>query len=150
MMVAVTLLGGYFGSRLMSNIREKRGYTYGINATIYSVPHDNALVIACETATQYAEAVVDEVRRELQRLCDESVGEDELQMVKNYMEGQYCRRHERSFNYPRLLMNLIATGRTPDDVAAGHLIQQQATPDDVQRIARLYLRPERFLDCVVM
>ena len=148
--LAITLLGGYFGSRLMSNIREQRGYTYGINAILYYVPYNNALVIACETATQYAEAVVGEVRRELQRLCDEPVGEDELQMVKNYMEGQDCRRNERSFNYPQVLMNLIPTGRTPDKVAAEQRLQQQATPDDVQRIARWYLRPERFIDCVVV
>ena len=148
--LVVTLLGGYFGSRLMSNIREKRGYTYGINATLYNVPHNNALVIACETATKYAEAVVSETRRELQRLCEEPVGEDELQMVKNYMEGQYCRRYERSFNYPQVLMNLIATGRTPDNVAAEQHLQQQAISDDVLRIARQYLRPERFIDCVVV
>lgn len=148
--LAVTLLGGYFGSRLMSNIREKRGYTYGINAAIYNIPFHNALVIACETATQYAEAVVAEVRRELQRLCDEPVGEDELQMVKNYMEGQYCRRHERSFNYPKVLMNLIVAGCTPNDIEADHLVQQKATPNDIRRIACQYLRPERFIDCVVV
>ena len=86
--LAVTVLGGYFGSRLMSNIRERRGLTYGINATLYNVPHDNALAIACETATPSAEAVVSEVYAELQRLCDEPVPEDELQMVKQYMTGQ--------------------------------------------------------------
>lgn len=148
--LVVTLLGGYFGSRLMSNIREQRGYTYGIYATIFNVPHDNALVIACETATQNADAVVSEVHQELQRLCEEPVGEDELQMVKNYMEGQYSRRFERSFNYPQVLMNLIAAGRTPDDIAVDRQIQQRATPEDVQRIARQYLRPERFIDCVVV
>ena len=147
--LASTLLGGYFGSRLMSNIRERRGLTYGINSTIFNIPYDNALVIACETSTQHAEEVVSEVKRELQRLCDDLVGDDELQMVKNYMEGKSCRRNERSFNYPQVLMNLIATGRTPDDLVANRRRQQAATPADIQRIARQYLSPERFVSCIV-
>ncbi len=147
--LASTLLGGYFGSRLMSNIRERRGLTYGINSTIFNIPYNNALVIACETSTQHAEEVVSEVKRELQRLCDDLVGDDELQMVKNYMEGKSCRRNERSFNYPQVLMNLIATGRTPDDLVANRRRQQAATPADIQRIARQYLSPERFVSCIV-
>ena len=148
--LAVTLLGGYFGSRLMSNIREQRGYTYGIHATIFNVPHDNALVIACETATQYADAVVNEVRSELQRLCDEPVGEDELQMVKNYMEGQFCRRTECSFNYPQLLMNLLSTGRNMDDLRQEHQRIQNATPSEIIEVCRRYFQPDRFFSCIVI
>ena len=148
--LVTTLLGGYFGSRLMSNIRERRGLTYGINATIYNVPHDNALSIACETATQSAEEVVREVYGELQRLCEDGVPEDELQMVKQYMKGQACRRYERSFNFPQVQMNLLATGRTFDDLTQEQNIQQMATPDDVQRMAKRYFAPERFTDCVVV
>lgn len=148
--LAVTLLGGYFGSRLMSNIREQRGYTYGIHATIFNVPHDNALVIACETATQYADAVVNEVRSELQRLCDEPVGEDELQMVKNYMEGQFCRRTECSFNYPQLLMNLLSTGRNMDDLRQEHQRIQNATPSEIIEVCRRYFQPDHFFSCIVI
>lgn len=147
--LAVTVLGGYFGSRLMTNIREQRGLTYGIGATIYNVPHDSALVIACETATQYVDEVVSQVRVELQRLCDEPVGEAELQMVKNYLMGQNCRRYERSFNYPSVLLNLLATSRTPDDIEREQQIQQQASPADLIEVARRWFRPDDFCQCIV-
>lgn len=144
-----TVLGGYFGSRLMSNIREQRGLTYGINATIYNVPHDNALVIATETATQYVDEVIEQVRYELRRLQDEPIGEDELQMVKRYMEGNACRNYERNFSYPQLLMNLLATGRTIDDLNRERQLIQNATSDELLELCRRYFRPDDFYSCVV-
>ena len=85
--VLVTVFGGYFGSRLMSNIREEKGYTYGISAGLVSCPGSSVLFISSETANEYVEPLIDEVYREMDRLCHEPVGDEELSMVKNYMLG---------------------------------------------------------------
>ncbi len=147
--LAVMVLGGYFGSRLMTEIRERQGLTYGINATVYNIPNDNALVIATETATQHVERLQRQVLAELQRLCDEPVPEDELQMVKQYLYGQNCRRYEHNFNYPQVLMSLLATGRSVEDLDREQQLQLQATPEQLLDICQRYFRPEDFMSCVV-
>ncbi len=96
--VLVTVLGGYFGSRLMSNIREEKGYTYGINASIASFPFQGYLAIGTETDNEYVEPCVREIKYEMRRLQEELIPEQELSMVKNYMIGEMCRNYEDPFS----------------------------------------------------
>ena len=65
--VLVTLFGGYFGSRLMSNIREDKGYTYGISAGIMPYPDSGLLVVNAETANEFVEPLIKEVYHEIDR-----------------------------------------------------------------------------------
>ena len=97
--VLTTIFGGYFGSRLMSNIREEKGYTYGINAGIAPYPQDTMLLISAETAPEYVRPLIAEVYHEIDRLQQELVSEKELSMVKNYMIGDLCRNYENSFSW---------------------------------------------------
>ena len=99
MRVLTTIFGGYFGSRLMSNIREEKGYTYGINAGIAPYPTDTMLLISAETAPEYVRPLIAEVYHEIDRLQQELVSEKELSMVKNYMIGELCRNYENSFSW---------------------------------------------------
>lgn len=96
--VLVTLLGGYFGSRLMSNIREEKGYTYNISAYTVPYPGCGMLVISAETANETVEPLIQEVYHEIDRLQNELVAEEELTMVKNYMLGEMCRSYESAFS----------------------------------------------------
>ncbi len=96
--VLITLLGGYFGSRLMSNIREEKGYTYGISAGLLTYPHAGALMITTETANRFVEPVIGEVYQEIDRLCNVPVPPEELEMVRNYMLGEMCRNFEGAFS----------------------------------------------------
>ena len=96
--VMVTLFGGYFGSRLMSNIREDKGYTYGIGAGIVSYPDTGILIISTEAANEYINSIIAEVYREMDKLCNELVPQGELEMVKNYMLGDLCRSYEGPFS----------------------------------------------------
>lgn len=96
--VLVTLFGGYFGSRLMSNIREDKGYTYGIGAGIVSYPDTGILVISTEAANEYINPIIAEVYREMDKLRNELVPQEELEMVKNYMLGDLCRSYEGPFS----------------------------------------------------
>ena len=63
----MTLFGGYFGSRLMSNIREEKGYTYGISAGIMFYPDSGLLAISTETDNEYVEPLIQEVYHEIDR-----------------------------------------------------------------------------------
>lgn len=89
-----TILGGYFGSRLMKNIREDKGYTYGISAGIQHLPMISYLLIRSDVKNESKEECIDEIIKEMQRLRTEEVSQDELLTVKNYLLGSL----QRSFD----------------------------------------------------
>jgi len=92
-----TILGGYFGSRLMSNIREDKGYTYGISSSVVFLQHAGYFNIGSEVGSAVCDAAVVEIYKELDRLCKEPVPADELQLVKNYLKGNFMRSMDGPF-----------------------------------------------------
>ena len=109
-----TLLGGYFGSRLMSNIREDKGYTYGIGSNLLHYPDSSLLTISCESDPSFTEKVIQEIYTEIDRLQNDLVGEEELRMVKNYMLGELSRNLESAFSIAEAWM-FKYTSELPED-----------------------------------
>ena len=87
MQVLNTVFGGYFGSRLMSNIREDKGYTYGIHSYLQSHIKESAFVISTEAGKDVCEATIEEVWKEAKKLREELITSEELNLVRNYMLG---------------------------------------------------------------
>ncbi|MDA3929081.1 MAG: pitrilysin family protein, partial [Prolixibacteraceae bacterium] len=108
--ILVTLLGGYFGSRLMANIREDNGYTYGIGAGIYSMPNAAYLTISTEVGCDVTKAALKEIYFEIERLQTELVGEDELSVVRNYLLGENLRSFDGVFAMASSLRVLLEAG----------------------------------------
>jgi zinc protease len=81
------ILGGYFGSRLMKNIREEKGLTYGISASLHGLRHDSYLVIGADVNKENATLTFDEIRKELKKLRSESISADELETTRNHFIG---------------------------------------------------------------
>ena len=92
-----TILGGYFGSRLMKNIREDKGYTYGISSIVTSLDLSGYKIISTEVAPKNLNETVDEIFNEVRRLQIEPPGEDELNVVRNYMSGELVRMFDGPF-----------------------------------------------------
>jgi zinc protease len=92
-----TILGGYFGSRLMSNIREDKGYTYGISSSVVFLQHAGYFNIASEVGSDVCEAALTEIYKEINLLCTEPVPGAELQLVKNYLRGNFMRSMDGPF-----------------------------------------------------
>lgn len=134
-----TILGGYFGSRLMSNIREEKGFTYHIGSQIMQCPGGSLLTIGTEVKSQVAWQALSEVEHEIERLSRELVSEEELSTVKNYVAGRACRQYEAHIDIAELLISLWRTGRTIDDLLREHRQLQAATAEDVRRAAQAYL-----------
>lgn len=97
------VLGGYFGSRLMSSIREEKGYTYNIFSSLGTLVHDGLFYISTEVDHSYVAATIDEVQRQLEILRTELVPQDELRMVKNYILGHLLGNLDGPFNMARLI-----------------------------------------------
>ncbi|HLG34435.1 MAG TPA: pitrilysin family protein [Bacteroidia bacterium] len=93
-----TVLGGYFGSRLMSNIREDKGFTYGIGSQLGSMLHSGFFVISTEVRSEVTQQALDEIYKEMKRLCVEPVLDKELEMVRNYMLGSFMRSVDGAFH----------------------------------------------------
>ena len=146
--VLVTLLGGYFGSRLMANIREDKGYTYGIAANLSPYPGGCLLEIGAETANQWVDPLIREVYREIERLQNDPVGEDELTMVKNYMVGEMCRGYESLFSLADAWMYVQVYGH--DDDYFDHSLQavRDISSDDLLRLSRTYLNIDAMREVV--
>jgi len=82
-----TLFGGYFGSRLMGNIREDKGYTYGIHSYLENHLEESSWVVSTEAGKEVCQATIEEVYKEMELLREEPVNAEELLLVKNYMMG---------------------------------------------------------------
>lgn len=95
--VLVTVLGGYFSSRLMANIREEKGYTYGINSLLIGSQDTGYLLIATETDKSYVKDTIKEVFLELKRLREEAISDDELNRVRQYLLGEFIRDFDGPF-----------------------------------------------------
>ncbi len=148
MTVLTTLFGGYFGSRLMMNIREQKGYTYDIRSVIYQMPYESSLIITSETANQYVEPVITEIYSEMQRLIDTPVDAHELDIVRRYMLGNLCRAYEGGLSLASRLMRLHSNGLSLSDINHEAEIIRSITPADLQTLAARYLRPASMIECV--
>lgn len=146
--VLVTLFGGYFGSRLMSNIREEKGYTYGIGAGLVAYPDTGILVISTETANEYIEPVITEVYREMDKLRDEYVSEEELTMVRNYMLGDMCRSYESAFSLSDTWIFIETAGLDKEFFVRSVASIRDTSAEDIRRLAQKYFCKENLIEVV--
>lgn len=146
-LLLTTLLGGYFGSRLMNNLREEKGYTYGIYARTQIYRGVIVFCITADVAGGTAVMAGEEIRRELRRLCDEPVGAEELALVKTVMAGDFIRSVDGIFERAERLCSMLATRVT--EVFTDNLRQALAetTPAQLQQLAQRLLNPDDMVYC---
>jgi len=92
-----SVLGGYFGSRLMKNIREEKGYTYGISSSLSSLDLSGYKIISTEVGFKNCQKTIDEIYSEIRLLQNVRVKEDEMAVVRNYMSGEMLRMFDGPF-----------------------------------------------------
>lgn len=143
-----TLFGGYFGSRLMSNIREDKGYTYGISSAIIPYPEHSMFVVNTETANEYVEPLIAEVYREIDRLQNEVPSADELAMVQNYMLGEMCRTYESAFTLADAWMYVQVSGLTNSYFEDTLHAVKSITPQEIRELACRYFIKKNWKECV--
>ena len=146
--VMVTLFGGYFGSRLMSNIREDKGYTYGIGAGIVNCPGSGVLVITTEADNRNVRPIITEVYREMDRLCNELPAQEEMDMVRNYMLGDWCRSYEGPFSLSDAWIYTETAGLDDDFFARSLDAIRGATGEEICTLAQRYLCKENIIEVV--
>lgn len=149
MQVVAMILGGYFSSRLMQNLREKNGYTYGVMAAMINFDKEGYLAIATQVRHEEAEAALAEIYFEIERLRRELISEEELQLAKNMMIGEILRILDGPFGIADVTIENIMCGT--DNSATEENLQAilAITPEQVQELAVKYLRREDLVEVVV-
>ncbi|AQG81353.1 M16 family metallopeptidase [Spirosoma montaniterrae] len=149
MLVTNELLGGYFGSRLMKNIREDKGFTYGISSNMPSFRHDGYLLIGTDVKKENTQQTLDEIRKEIQVLQTEPVTADELQTVQNFMAGEFVGSLNTPFEIADRYKVILLDG-LPTDFLTTYINNIRAvTPDDILQAANKYLGDDELLEVVV-
>jgi predicted Zn-dependent peptidase len=144
-----TILGGYFGSRLMANIREDKGYTYGIGSGLSSLVNAGYFFISTEVGADVTNQTLSEIYKELHTLRTELVDEEELETVRNYVLGQFLRsvdgpyaladkfkaiwEFDLDYSYFETYFNAVKT----------------ITPQDIKDLANKYFQEKDLIELVV-
>ena len=148
MQVVAMLLGGYFGSRLMQNLREANGFTYGVVAAMVNLEREGYLAVATQVARDATEQALAEIYREIERLRTEPVAEEELSLVRNMMTGEMMRILDGPFGIADVTIENILCGRRNDVVSENLQRIRAITPAEVQRLAVKYLPREALVTVV--
>ncbi len=104
------VFGGYFGSRLMANIREEKGYTYGIGSAVASLKHAGYFFLATEVGTDVCSNTLAEIEKEVNLLRTDLISDEELSLVKNYMLGSLLGSLENVFSHADKFKNIYFSG----------------------------------------
>lgn len=146
--VVNTILGGYFGSRLMKTIREEKGYTYGINSVLVSLKNAGFLVILSEVRADDTKNAIQDILAEIKKLREEKVSQQELDLVRNYMLGDLLRSFDGPFEISASFKNIIDFGLEDDYFNQTIEAIRSITPEEIIVLANKYLQEDTLLKTI--
>jgi len=149
MQVLNTILGGYFGSRLMSNIREDKGYTYGIGSGIVSLQKAGYFFISTEVGVAVCKDALREIYAEIARLRNELVEANELDLVKNYMIGSFLRSADGPFSLADKFKGIYDYSLDYQYYDRYFQKIKTITPKEIQELANTYFQEQELTELVV-
>jgi predicted Zn-dependent peptidase len=144
-----TILGGYFGSRLMMEIRENQGLTYGIYSSVDSFASDGCFYISTETATDNTQKVIEAIGKEVRKLQQELIPEVELQMARNYLMGHLMTQIDGPFSTMDLIKSMKIEHLADQSFADMVRTIQQITSIQLRELAVKYLDLSKWVTIVV-
>jgi len=144
-----TILGGYFGSRLMKNLREEKGYTYGIGSTIISFNHSGYFFITTEVGKEYTKAAISEIYKEIEKLQNEKVDYKELDLVKNYKYGELMRSIDGTFAVSEYIKKVVQYNLPIDYINRVFNEINETNNEDIMLMAQKYLDKDILTQLVV-
>lgn len=149
LMFVSTLLGGYFGSRLVSNIREDKGLTYNIYTLMDTLLHDGSFIIATDVTSDKVDETLKEIYKEMNLLCQEKVKEEELSLVKNYLSGTFINFFDGPFNSIRAIKALVLNKIPITELKSLIDISRAINSEQIIDISQKYLDRNDFCEVVV-
>jgi zinc protease len=150
MYILNTILGGYFGSRLMTNIREDKGYTYGIGSGLVSMKNTGYIFIASEVGSKVRGKAVEEIYNEIETLKNIAVSKKELDLVKNYLTGTFLRGIDGPFAIADKFLGLLDYGFDFNEYFERYISTlKEITPEKLKSLAVKYFEADSFYETVI-
>jgi zinc protease len=143
-----TILGGYFGSRLMTTIREVKGYSYGISSYIVPLKHNGFWVISTEVKGESKEDAIKDIFHEMEILRTQPIGDEELELVKNFMIGDLVRHLDGPFAISDNIKGLLESNMDLNFYTQMVQSIKEITSSDILKLSIKYLNPEDFYTIV--
>jgi zinc protease len=143
------ILGGYFGSRLMKNIREEKGLSYGISSSVHTMVRGNHLIIGADVNRENLDITFEEIRKELKRLRTEKIGSSELETARNHFIGTLQLEITTSFAHADKVKNILVFN-LPNNYYQDLITRVDSiTADELMNIAETYFSEESFIEIAV-
>ncbi len=143
------ILGGYFGSRLMKNIREEKGLTYGISASIHGLNHDSYLVIGADVNKENVNLTFEEIRKELKILRTTKISFSELETTRNHFIGNLQSEITTPFAHADKIKTIKLFDLSPDYYQQMIIRIEKITPAEIIEISEMYFDESAFYEVAV-
>lgn len=143
------ILGGYFGSRLMKNIREEKGLSYGISSSLQTMSMNSYLMIGADVNRENLDLAFSEIRKELQRLRTEPIGATELETARNHFIGSLQLEITTSFAHADKFRNILLFNLPKDFYQKLISRIDRINADELITIAEEYLKEDSFMEVAV-
>jgi zinc protease len=149
LLLANQVLGGSFAARLATDIRQKRGYTYGIYSYLSTYLRAGVFTIRTQTRTAVVDKTIQATLEHIDEMCNAPVKNAELEQAKNMLVGDFARELETQGGLAEAVLHGILRN-LPDDHLDTHVkCVQKVSVSDVQEAAKKYFRPEALVISVV-
>jgi zinc protease len=143
------ILGGYFGSRLMKNIREEKGLSYGISSSLHALKHDSYLMIGADVNRENMTLTFEEIGKELKRLRTEPIDAEELETARNHFTGSLQSEITTSFAHADKIKTILLYN-LPGEHYQNMIRRIDAiTADDLLHTASTYFKEDSFIEVAV-
>ena len=149
LLITNTILGGYFGSRLMSNLREDKGMTYGVSSFISSFLHGSYFAVATEVNITQTQAAITEINKEIEKLQNNKIGHEELSLVKNYIYGNFLKNFDGPFALAEMFRSAHDFGLNFDFYNKSLNMMMETTADEILRTAQINFDMDEMATLVV-
>jgi zinc protease len=143
------ILGGYFGSRLMKNIREDKGLSYGISSALHALKNDSYMVIGSDVNAENVDLTFNEIARELNRLRTEKIGDEELNIARNHFIGSLQLEITTSFAHADKIKNIILFNLSAQHYQNMITRIEAITAEDLVLAANRYFLEDSFVEIAV-
>jgi zinc protease len=144
-----TILGGYFGSRLIKNIREEKGHTYGIYSSIGSLNPSDYWMVMADVQQGYAEEVIEEVYKEIELLKNHPIDPAEQEVIRNYMIGNLLSNFSSPFDLMTRFKSVYHYGLDYNFYEAQLAFVRNFSPEEVMRVGHKYFNRHHILEVIV-
>ena len=144
-----TILGGYFGCRLIKNIREDKGYTYGINSSLGGLKTSDYWIVMADVIKEFSDKVIEEIYHEIETLQQIPVPVDEMETVRNYMVGKLLTQFSSSFDLIGRFKSIHQAGLDFSffQEHLEHILN--FNQEDIMAVGRKYFKRENMVEVIV-